>query len=928
MTTIRLYTHPIAGAEQVFEAPSIGEWLLSHYGDAPQVGVHVFEGEPSADTEITGNIDALLANAAPEYVVLQSPGSSPYEWVQVILVVLSVAQALMATPATMPANVNRTQQSPNNALGNRENQVRVGQRIEDIYGTVLAIPSLMMPTYYKYIQNRKYEYGYYCVSRGYCELSQVQDGQSLIEAISNASAAVYWPFTSPNSGDAPHLQIGPAIIDKVLTVARSNEVDGLILKPLNQLQLARGETYTFTPDPGGDVITQQTKKPNINAIVDPGDEIIITMADVPVISTAIVQAFGGKFNATGVGGEGWEDPFADLRVGDSIAVASTDDPTNDGTYTVAAIDNLGHLTTTPAPVDRGSPAETTFTVTRNYSGSRTVIGVADGFMILSGAVFLSEIVAAATIDDLADAPAPGQPVTEYTDWVTLRAANRTEVWVNIVAQNGLYKDDGGLSAETVGFEISIERLDPGTFVPTGVVEIITASLSGSVSEERADTIEHATAWTGPARVRMRRTSQHDYDFQGRVQDEIAWADLYSVTPEARLHFGNLTTLQTVTEANSRSTAVKTRQLNALSARLLPTFDGTGFSGAFDATGRLVSGTISATSRLVDIIAAVALDPKIGARDLDADLDMAQIYAVQQQLDAWHPEVGQFNYTFDSDNIAFEETVETIANAGFCTGYRQNGRIRLALDRQQSASTALFTHRNKQPNSETITRKFVADGDYDGIEFQYSDPDTQQTETIKLPLDGSARSPKKFEIAGIRSFAQAWFRANREFFKLKGQRLSIETKTTLDARALLPNARIDIVDNTRFKAYDGEVISQQGLTLTLSQRVAFEVGEPHSIVLMKRDGTLDSISVSAGAKANQVILARPPAEAIVTVPGPDGIRTIFSFASDSRRQAMAWLVSEIDLADGQYPTVRAVNYSDAYYQMDRQPVPESAGVING
>lgn len=922
-TIVRLYAHPVAGAEQRFKAESIGAWLLQHYGDAQQVGVQVFAGEPSAETEITGNVAALLASDAPEYVVLQSPGDgfTAFQIFQIVVAVISVGAALMASSPTMPVNVNRAQQSPNNALGARENQVRIGQRVEDIFGTVKATPSLMMPTYSKYTQHRKYEYGYYCVGRGYLDTAEISDGESLIANITGSSAAVYWPFSSPNGG-VPVLQVGAPIIDPVLTVARSIEVDGITLKPLNQLQLTPGETYSFEPSGTGDVIRQDRKAPNMNSIMEPGDEITVAMPDKAVGSLASASADATGFHVLGGGDVGWVDPFASFRVGDVVAVVSAEDATNNGSYTVVAVDAIGNMQVSPVPADKVA-LETSFTVLRNYSGTYTVNGVADGFIELNTSTFLAPLtIAPATITVVTDTP-----VTEYTDWVTLVAPERTEVWVNIVAPNGLYKDDGGQSTETVEFELSIERLDPVTLAPTGVVEIITSTLSGSVQEERADTLESTTAWTGPARVRMRRTSQHDFDFNGRVSDEIKWADLYSVTPVAQAHFGNKTTIHTVTQATSRSTAVKTRQLNCIASRLLPIYSDGAFSGAFDAEGRHVSGSIGATSRLVDIIAAVAADPLIGARDLSTDVDLVQIASVQSQLDAWHAEAGQFNYTFDTDNMAFEETVMAIANAGFCTAFRQNGKIRLALDRAQASSTALFTHRNKKPGAETITRKFAADGDYDGVEFLYVDPDTQQTETILLPLDGSAIKPLKFEIPGIRSFAQAWFRANREYYKLKGQRLSIETSTTMDARSLLPNARIDIVDNTRFKSFDGEVVGQAGLKLNLSQPVQFEPGEPHSIVLMQRDGAVQSIPVTPGESSRQVVLRHAPAEAIVTQPGEEGVRTIYSFASDSARAAQAWLVQEIDLADGMYPVVRGINYSAAYYQADSLPVPDKATIIN-
>ena len=84
--------------------------------------------------------------------------------------------------------------------------------------------------------------------------------------------------------------------------------------------------------------------------------------------------------------------------------------------------------------------------------------------------------------------------------------------------------------------------------------------------------------------------------------------------------------------------------------------------------------------------------------------------------------------------------------------------------------------------------------------------------------------------------------------------------------MLPNQRIDIVDNTRFDSQDGEVIAQSGLTLTLSRNLVWERIGAHSILLMKRDGSLESIGCTAGTNANQVILDYAPSEAINTTHG--------------------------------------------------------------
>lgn len=949
---IRVYAHPFAPcAPAEFEVDNLARWLVSHYGTTPQLLPQIFEGQPSLENEITGDFEAIWYASAPEYVVLETPGEAAgltaFAAQFLVTAALTVAQIIMApTPQALP-NVNRTQQSPNNALGARENQVRMLQRVEDIYGAVKAIPSLLMPTYFKYRNNQRIEYSYLCVGRGYYDISDVRDGDTEVGSITGASIAVYRPFHSPNDGTAPQLQIGPSIIDKIVSVRRSVETDGFTLRAENQIKLPPIDYYVYAkagvtrtvlvdgltpfqiPGNANDQILQFVQKPNFNALSEVGQTVTISGLDEFYAADGKCEVVGADrryIDTTAAG----PTLFVGLAVGDQIAFSGFPDAVNNGTFVVATKPSSTEITvTTGSQVDwTGYPFPTDIHVVGTihhpgYAGTRTITEVINGGVVLDGTSFP---------DDYGFNPkiyttvVVNNGLTDWTDWIILPSTTRTEVWINIVAPQGMYVDNGGRSPTFVIYELQIEQLD-GSLSPTGVVETVSGELSGATTDEVGETLERVTAWTGPARVRVRRFTPFNFYFSGTVIDEIKWADLYSVSPVDRAHFGNKTTIHSVTMATPRATAVRNRQLNCLASRLLPTWNNvTGFSGAFDAEGRHVSGTIHPTAFIHDIIGAVSLDPEIGNRSL-VELDMVQMSAQVDLVYAMHPEAPTFNYTFDSDNISHEETVLTIANAGFCTAYRQNNKVRLSFDRAQAANAAIYTHRNKAPNAETITRSFANDADYDGVELAYQDPDSQQPETIRLPLDGSYTKLKKLEIPGIRSFAQAWLRANREYRKLLGQRIVIETDTTTDARALLPNLRIGIVDNTRMKSFDGEVIAQAGLELTLSCDVEFTPAANHSIVLMRRDGSVQSINVTEVAGSpDKVLLQSVPSEAIVTEISADGIRTIFSFADDDTRAAQAYLVQTL-VPSGEYIRLSAVNYSDDFYAMDFAAIPPKESVIN-
>ena len=901
MIEIRYHSHPLAAAE-ILHVESLAVWLLDQPRDTP-LGLY------AGGRQLTCPRDVL--NAEGPVIAVREPGVEAFSWaaVQAVLVQAATSIALSYVIGALTASSsgaadsqqNRTTKSPNNQLGSRDNQVRVLERVEDIFGQVKSIPTLMMPSYFKYVNHRQVEYGYYCVGRGYYDVSELRDGDTLLSDFSRASAAVYAPFTSPGHG-APQLQVGPAITDPVLTAQRNEQVDGITLQPLNKLQIIGTQTWDL--DGSTLRLTQKTGYPGIGTIAEPGLTLTytgITGGYTPEQSVSFTFLGSSRIQAT---------YLTALAVGDKFQVLNGSSWVE---FTVAAKPAANQADVTPTWTfgtatfqTRRPVAPVTFTA--------EIVTVGELFVTLTGVSFPTALGATATV-----VVHNGQE-SEWTSWMTSNSSTATSVWMNVTAIGGLYRDNGkGQQPITIAYQFEVQRPDGSN------TQVINSSLTGQGQDMRAETVEFALPWTGPFRVRARRTTPYDSSFQGAIVDEIKWSDLYAISRVDRADFGNKTTVHTVMYATPRATSLRTRQLNCLAARRLPTFNGSTWSGAFDATGRHVSGTISATSRACDIIGAMVTDRYIGNRPI-SDADMAQIYATQLQIEAWRPDCGQFNYTFDSKDASLEDMIGTVAQAVFCTAFRQAGKIRLFFDRPQTQAQTLFSHRNKKPNAETFTRSFRNDSDYDGVELTYRDKLSTQAEQIRLPLDGSARHYKTIQMLGVTSFEQAWMQANRHYNRLLNQRIVVDTEVTQIGRLVAPGALVDVVDNTRFQSYDGNVIGQDGLVLKLSQPV--EVDATSDIMLMRRDGSVESIPVTAGVDKFHVVLARYPAQPLVTQLTADGGEpTEFSVASNDRRKAQTMLVKEVSRSDGEYVKITAVNYSDAYYAADFQPIPPRESVIN-
>ena len=900
MIEIRYHAHPMRKAE-VLQVPSLAVWLLDQPRDTP---LALYAGG-----KLLGCPEDVLGAVGPVTAV-REPGIEAITWaaVQAVLVQAATSIALSyvigaltaSGGASNDANANRTTKSPNNQLGARDNQVRVLERVEEIFGRVKSIPSLMTPTYFKYVNHRQVEYGYYCIGRGYYDVSELRDGDTLLSDFSRASAAVYAPFTSPQHG-APQLQIGPTITDPVLTAQRNEQVDGITLQPLNKLQIVGSQTWDLDGTTGR--ITQKTGYPGIGTIAEPGVDLTFTASSGGWTPEQSVEY-------AVVSGEVQSSYFTGLSIGATFQV------NGEGTwreFSILSKSAADHAELSPAWM-LGSGSYATRRAAAPVSFTAEIQSAGEMFVIVPTGLFSSatDVVATAVVHNGAE--------TDWTSWMTSNSQTATAAWMNVTAMGGLYRDNGkGQQPITVAYQFEIRRLDGSD------TRVVNSSLTGQGQDMRAETVEFALPWVGAFQVRARRTTPYDSGFQGAIADEIKWSDLYAISRVDRAHFGNKTTIQTVMYATPRATSVRSRQLNCWAFRRLPTYNGSAWSGAFDADGRHVSGSIAATARASDIIGSMVMDRRIGNRPI-SDADMAQIYATQLQIEAWRPDCAEFNYTFDSKDASLEDMVGTVAQAVFCTAFRQAGKIRLFFDRPQTKAQTLFSHRNKRPNAETFTRSFRNDSDYDGVELTYSDRLSTQAEKIRLPLDGSARHYKIVEMPGVTRYEQAWMQANRQYNRLLNQRVVVDTEVTQIGRLVTPGSLVAVVDNTRFRSYDGNVIGQSGLTLKLSQPV--DVEPTSDIVLMRRDGSVESTPVTAGADRFHVVLARYPSQPLVTqLTAEGGEPTEFSVASNDRRKAQTMLVKEVSRSDGEYVKITAVNYSDAYYAADYQPIPPRESVIN-
>lgn len=960
MTTVHLYRAPDSAME-TRQVNDLLSFLKAELGPRFPPGGRITDMATGAVVTPMRPEDVSALRGMPGPFIIEVFPREGLTWTAIAVALAASTASMILTSILTPDPPNATarnvqQESPNNGLSERTNQARVNGRVPDILGKVRSTADLLAQPYKIFENHVEKEIAFMCIGRGAYEIHDARDDTTPISQIAGASVEVYGPFTSPNSGHAPQLRIGNAINQPVIASKRVNSVNGQVLQPQDVGSAIRrgmvfrspnevvsqdadldfteifiaGEvitiqnaaqtqgTFSYTPSDGATLRVEDSLKPAWGEMSFSGNHTADwASGQVLTLSNGVVMWTGNT------GGD------ADLPYGASSNVA--------GIYGVlsANFDAIENVTVLRLDITQNFSAWRAFRgAPTAVTGSPVLTRPSETVLFdLSGVYTINTLTASLLTLDNPSAVNPAWDTLQndyggvssvinpnisttgerWVGWFTVEAIQPiSRVIANVIALNGLYKDNGRQQyRRDVIYRLEAQRVD-GAGNPYGPVLAFDREIRGSAVTKvvRADTLDVELAGEPSKRwqMRARRLTNSDTDFEGSVVDEIQWRDLYACSAVDRAHFGDVTTVQSVTFATDGALAVKERKLNLLVTRKLPRR----ISGATFTT------ELYPTTDVADIIAAVCLDPLIGNR-APAEVDFDNIYnTVQDIREYFGVDVAQFNYTIDSDNLSFEETLDMIAQAVFCRAYRRGSVIKLIFEHASEDASLQFNHRNKLPGSETRTEGSAMEND--GIEYPWIDPDDDSQVTIYLPEDRSAVNPKRYDSVGVRVREQAYIHAYRAWNKLQFQDVVTEFDALPEANLLAVSERIRVADNTRAQGSDGEIVDvaeDDGRLVALSQPYDWKAGSAYRIFLQSSDGTIETMAVQSGGSPRFALLEREPRTPIILRGEGYNPTTYIIGEGVSNREAMPFLVDEKGAPndDGSIP-LKAINYDARYYQNDR------------
>ena len=957
MTTVHLYRAPDSAME-THQVNDLLSFLKAELGPRFPPGGRITDMATGTVVTPAQPEDVSRLRGMPGPFVVEVFPRDPGTWTAIAVSIAVSTASMILTSILTPDPPNATarnvqQESPNNGLSERTNQARVNGRVPDILGKVRSTADLLAQPYKIFENHVEKEIAFMCIGRGAYEIHDARDDTTPISQIAGASVEVYAPFTSPNGGQAPQLRIGNAINQPVISSKRINSVNGQVLQPQDVGSAIRRGMVFRSPN---EVVSQDGEL-DFTELFIAGEVISIQNAAQTQGTFSYSPPDGATFRTDSAMRPGWGevtfagDHAAEWSAGQVVTlsngtVAWTDHTGGDGDFDYTATGNVtgvygvigvsfsGSETTVRLDTTQNSAAWAAFRSAPNVvSGTPTLTRPSDIVQFdLSGMYTINTLTSSLlTLDNPSSVnpawdtlqndyggvsvvmnPTISTTGERWVGWFTVEGVQPiTRVIANIIALNGLYKDNGRQQyRRDVVYRFEAQRVD-GNGNPYGPLLAFEREIRGSAVTKvvRADTLDVELAGEPSKRwqMRARRLTNSDTDFDGSVVDEIQWRDLYACSAVDRAHFGDVTTVQSVTFATDGALAVKERKLNLLVTRKLPR----------RVSGATFTTELYPTTDVADIISAVCLDPLIGNR-APAEVDFDNIYnTVQEIRDYFGVDVGQFNYTIDSDNLSFEETLDMIAQAVFCRAYRRGSVIKLFFERASEDASLQFNHRNKLPGSERRTEGSAMEND--GIEYPWIDPDDDSQVTIYLPADRSAVNPKRYDSVGVRVREQAYIHAYRAWNKLQFQDVVTEFDALPEANLLAVSERIRVADNTRAQGSDGEIVDvaeDDGRLIALSQPYDWKPGSTYRIFLQSSDATIETMAVQSGGSPRLALLEREPRTPIILRGEGYNPTTYIIGEAGSEREAMPFLIDEKGAPndDGTIP-LKAINYDRRYYKND-------------
>jgi len=925
MCTLIVIDDPLSGTRHEYGlrvGEPIAEALMRQWPEGIDGAWRIYRDSINDGNEIPAvDLPYTVPLAGETYIIVRDmAGALPFLG-QVFLAIWFSALNYILTPKPKPAyfpSPNNEPQSGNNNLAAQANQIRLGARIPDILGTVRSFPDLLcrpIETFWVRTQNINQ---YFVIGRGDYEVPPelVKLGETPRQQINGATYHTYHPHDTADP------------IPSIPAVRTSPEVGGISLVPDDSGPAPftgvdfNGPAKTMTSDdfqdlnPNNPITISGTNDNNGLFWLEYGPEILpgppwsppyVWQLDGPVITELDTNAEVAVWDTVFQQSEEWvyfgtTSPYTptptaqDIRVtgGDRFAIGDVVQIYSDDTALTSPIKGTVVYALNVNKTVSGIPSTDQIIRIKNVNNVVITPTPSVSENNASFVWYLPPTLRAGVPGTLTDPP------PDPTSWYTAPMENPDEVWVDIAFPQGLHIPDVPIMTVRIEFK----RADATDFQAFREFEYPYHTLSPLRFTHTFDvTLLGLPAGSPWIQVRCQRLTPFlaDPPSDHYIQD-TQWARLCAVRFLEQRQFDDVTIGRLALSNSRNQVAMGETSLNMVVTRRLPHWHAGVWSEPV------------ATNRWADnFVARCKADD--GARRPDQFIDLAGIYALQDQLDAIDGgDAGAIGMTLDQVQDVDTE-LAAIADVVRAVVYRVGRKIFVTRDQANATRIALFNSRTKGTDGETVGVRMTGDAENDCIIIPWVDAANSYKRR-----DYTYAPPGSLQIAPARTttvcanWAQAFRRALYEWNRLKYRREQISVSVTEDGRICRPGDVVNITDDVANLAQSaGEVLFVDGAVLTLDRNVTFAAGS-YTVLLRDVQGqTTDAVPcVAVVGSPNKVQLSRAPT---VTIKGRDAtLGTLFAFYDTTTAVVRPWLLTGVE-ASGPYVALTGVNYAPKVYDGD-------------
>jgi hypothetical protein len=779
--------------------------------------------------------------------------------------------------------------SPNNQIGGRSNEPRLGKRIEDIWGTDPKIFPSLMGTYKRFDTNKEeVECSILCVSRGSIAYENVKDGDYSVNSLSTTKINFYNPGVT--LGGTPSSVATPTGCDFApISVRQNTAISAFEMFDQEHEAVIFGRRTTTVENVqqiGSAPYVKITSKTYVGGVY-PEYIYTVEITHAQTDWTTLTWQVGDKLALKGFvhAVDGVAQYYNNCTQKESIITNITSGTLYVSVHVDATVVASGTSFWNEAPLNTAFASA--YTRFATYESNQYVISLPyPPYFGAPGSIYGETVL----IDGDACGiyrPASYQPIVD----ITYDTGETTATYLlNFVCDQGTSHGGNTVVVET--------RKQDGT--------ISTQTLSLPADTIGSKRVGYSFELSFPYVGGSTQPITFSCYRQTPTADKLVLREVYKTKPLTSYSDPGVTFIRMERRFNSLYGAGGDMKLSMSATRKLKNV----VYNSGNNTWTLDNNTSIVNSRLDYVIANLHLDSFNGRRNPNS-LDWLSLNQATNDVETrFGAGACNIGLTFDESNQKYDGELNELLSSVGCTTYQVGSKSYFMFEKPDNISMQ-FTHRDMDPSSLKLTRMFRRSDNNDGIKLTYKDGATGDSTILYLP-NSSITNPKEVTLKSSHSADIADKMLNRFYNKLIYQKSGCSFTATSLGRRAVPGMVVSVVDNTLETKVDGEVLSQSlssggKLILTLSQNVPIGVT---SIVLSSNAG--EPFEYACQYLTDKCVLLYGTQPTFTIYSDWEQNKTRYQLVTGIYKK---YIITEMSNGSEGTTDITCINYDDRYYQGD-------------